>query len=65
MEVCLPKSLLKNNFSGFTSDFMFQLIDEEWDGLRLQFETSKKGLEYLNLKQLLLIQKQIDDIIGC
>jgi len=34
---------VKRNFKRIPTDFMFQLNAEEWDSLRLQFETSKKG----------------------
>lgn len=34
---------VKRNLKRFTHDFMFQLSVEEWDTLRLQFETSKRG----------------------
>jgi hypothetical protein len=34
---------VKRNIQRFPSDFMFQLTDVEWDSLRLQFETSKRG----------------------
>ena len=34
---------VKRNIKRFPSDFMFQLTKEEWDGLRLQIETSKRG----------------------
>ena len=34
---------VKRNLRRFPSDFMFQLSSEEWDGLRLQIETSKRG----------------------
>ena len=34
---------VKRNLKRFPSDFMFQLSYEEWNGLRLQFETSKRG----------------------
>ena len=40
---------VKRNIKRFPSDFMFQLSVEEWDSLRLQIETSKRG-EYANLK---------------
>ena len=32
---------VKRNIERFPSDFMFQLTKEEWESLRLQFETSK------------------------
>jgi hypothetical protein len=32
---------VKRNINRFPQDFMFQLTKSEWDGLRLQFETSK------------------------
>lgn len=38
---------VKRNLERFPNDFMFQLTDEEWDGLRLQFATSKGGRRYL------------------
>lgn len=40
---------VKRNIKRFPSDFMFELSKEEWDSLRLQFETSKKrgGVRYL------------------
>jgi hypothetical protein len=34
---------VKRNIKRFPSDFMFQLTNEEWDNLRLQIETSKRG----------------------
>jgi hypothetical protein len=34
---------VKRNIKRFPPDFMFQLTKEEWDGLRLQIETSKRG----------------------
>ena len=34
---------VKRNLKRFPHDFMFQLSAEEWQGLRLQFETSKRG----------------------
>jgi hypothetical protein len=34
---------VKRNLKRFPHDFMFQLIVEEWQSLRLQFETSKRG----------------------
>ncbi len=34
---------VKRNAKRFPSDFMFQLIDSEWESLRLQIETSKRG----------------------
>jgi len=34
---------VKRNSQRFPADFMFQLTSEEWDGLRLQIETSKRG----------------------
>jgi hypothetical protein len=34
---------VKRNIKRFPSDFMFQLTNEEWDSLRLQIETSKRG----------------------
>jgi len=34
---------VKRNLKRFPHDFMFQLSVEEWQGLRLQFETSKRG----------------------
>ena len=34
---------VKRNLRRFPKDFMFQLSTEEWDGLRLQIETSKRG----------------------
>jgi hypothetical protein len=41
-----PKNLnlsVKRNMKHFPSDFMFQLTKDEWDNLRLQIETSKRG----------------------
>ena len=40
---------VKRNIKRFPLDFMFQLNDEEWTSLRLQFETSNKrgGNRYL------------------
>ena len=34
---------IKRNMRRFPPDFMFQLTKEEWNSLRLQFETSKRG----------------------
>ncbi len=34
---------VKRNAKRFPNDFMFQLSTEEWNDLRLQIETSKKG----------------------
>jgi len=34
---------VKRNLKRFPTDFMFQLSSEEWNGLRLQIETSKRG----------------------
>jgi hypothetical protein len=34
---------VKRNTKRFPPDFMFQLTDAEWDSLRLQIETSKRG----------------------
>ena len=34
---------VKRNLKRFPHDFMFQLSVEEWQALRLQFETSKRG----------------------
>ena len=34
---------VKRNIRRFPSDFMFQLTKEEWNSLRLQIETSKRG----------------------
>jgi len=34
---------VKRNLKRFPSDFMFQLTNVEWDNLRLQIETSKRG----------------------
>jgi hypothetical protein len=34
---------VKRNIKRFPPDFMFQLTNEEWKGLRLQIETSKRG----------------------
>ena len=42
----MSKSLnlsVKRNIRRFPSDFMFQLSLEEWNSLRLQIETSKRG----------------------
>ena len=40
---------VKRNFKRFPKDFMFQLTKAEWDGLRLQIETSNRrgGTRYL------------------
>jgi hypothetical protein len=40
---------VKRNIKRFPQDFMFQLTKTEWDGLRLQIETSKSrgGTRYL------------------
>lgn len=34
---------VKRNIKRFPSDFMFQLAKDEWNNLRLQIETSKRG----------------------
>ena len=34
---------VKRNSNRFPNDFMFRITKEEWDSLRFQFETSKKG----------------------
>ena len=34
---------VKRNIKRFPTDFMFQLFQSEWEGLRLQIETSKRG----------------------
>ena len=34
---------VKRNMRRFPTDFMFQVTKDEWDYLRLQFETSKRG----------------------
>jgi hypothetical protein len=34
---------VKRNMKRFPSDFIFQLTKDEWDNLRLQIETSKRG----------------------
>jgi len=34
---------VKRNMKRFPPDFMFQLTSDEWNGLRLQIETSKRG----------------------
>ena len=34
---------VKRNMKRFPFDFMFQLTKDEWDNLRLQIETSKRG----------------------
>ena len=34
---------VKRNMKRFPPDFMFQLTEQEWDSLRLQIETSKRG----------------------
>ena len=34
---------VKRNADRFPEDFMFQLTDEEWESLRSQIATSKKG----------------------
>jgi hypothetical protein len=34
---------VKRNYQRFPSDFMFQLSSVEWNSLRLQIETSKRG----------------------
>lgn len=34
---------VKRNIKRFPDDFMFQLSKDEWDNLRLQFETSRQG----------------------
>ena len=34
---------VQRNIKRFPGDFMFQLTKEEWDNLRLQIETSKRG----------------------
>jgi hypothetical protein len=35
---------VKRNMKRFPSNFMFQLTKDEWDNLRLQIETSKRGV---------------------
>ena len=35
---------VKRNIRRFPSDFMFQLTANEWNSLRLQSETSKRGV---------------------
>ena len=34
---------VKRNIRRFPSDFMFQLVVDEWNSLRFQYETSKRG----------------------
>ena len=34
---------VRRNAKRFPPDFMFQLTEQEWDSLRLQIETSKRG----------------------
>ena len=34
---------VKRNIRRFPSDFMFQLVVDEWNNLRFQNETSKRG----------------------
>jgi len=34
---------VKRNMKRFPPDFMFQLTEQEWNSLRLQIETSKRG----------------------
>ena len=34
---------VKRNIKRFPKDFMFQLTKEEWEDLRFQIETSKRG----------------------
>lgn len=34
---------VKRNIDRFPKDFMFQLTKDEWDSLRFQIETSKRG----------------------
>ncbi len=37
------KEAVRRNIRRFPSDFMFELTSEEWNELRTQFATSKKG----------------------
>jgi hypothetical protein len=37
------KEAVRRNIRRFPSDFMFELLSEEWNELRTQFATSKKG----------------------
>jgi hypothetical protein len=41
---------VKRNIKRFPEDFMFQLTKEEFEGLRLQFETSEKSAIPLRLQ---------------
>ncbi len=43
------KRTVRNNLKRFPSDFMFELIFEEWNNLRCKFSTSKNtgGIRYL------------------
>ncbi|PWV44969.1 ORF6N domain-containing protein [Chitinophaga sp. S165] len=41
------KQAVKRNIDRFPEDFMFELSESEFDGLRSQFVTSKRGGTYL------------------
>ena len=41
VEVKYLNRTVKRNISRFPADFMFQLTDKEWEGLRCQFGTTK------------------------
>ena len=43
IETRILNQAMRRNISRFPKDFMFQLTKEEFEGLRLQFETSKMG----------------------
>jgi hypothetical protein len=43
VETKRPNEQVKRNSDRFPEDFMFQLTDEEWESLRSQIATSKKG----------------------
>ena len=59
---------VKRNLKRFPHDFMFQLSVEEWQGLRLQFETSKRGgrryLPYAFTEQGVAMLSGIPDMIS-
>jgi len=54
---------VKRNIKRFPADFMFQLYPGEWDSLRLQIETSKRGAAGTYL--MLLLRKGWPCYLGC
>lgn len=42
------KEAVRRNIDRFPSDFMFELTRDEFESLRTQFATSKRGNSYLN-----------------